>query len=346
MPCIRGVEVFLIQGIDPGQPRDPLNPNDNDRRFPEFPHPDSSSIRLSPRPDASQNSDTLADGHHIPKTNSRVSAYVPSEQGLRFAFEWHVKRPEEHPYFIYFVVLFNGRRMVSWGADPSKVDRGITEYALYEQGNKKGCSVLTAATDKHGMEKRYFYFFSEDDAQPASDGGLIEVQAFRAKGRRLRAAAPPEYRGQENYGIMCPSGGMVESAQDLSYYDWHLHDRIDDPFITFRFYYRSLANLKYLSIVPQSYRMPEVSTTSSLYFEDAAYHAGEARDPGPVEYPDIITPSKAISRAPCGNSATSAAQQVCKGYFQRRRPGAPPTYATRKLLAKLLDKFSRTCTVC
>lgn len=219
MPCLRGVEVSLVQGIDPGQPLDPLNPGHLDRRLPEFPHPDSSSVRLSPRQEASQQAGGSVDEHRLRKSNSRVSVYVPSDQGqsclvvpsalstltdssgLRFAVEWHIKRPEEYSCYIYFVVLFNGRRIVSWGTDPNKDDRGITEYALYEQSNKWDKSDPESASRSLGYERRYFYFISDNGTQPANDGGLIEVQAFRARGRRLRAPAPPEYRGQENYGI-------------------------------------------------------------------------------------------------------------------------------------------------
>ncbi|CRK45464.1 hypothetical protein BN1723_006630, partial [Verticillium longisporum] len=54
----------------------------------------------------------------------------------------------------------------------------------------------------------------------ATNGGLLEVQAFRSMGRQRQAPRPGEYRDQVDYGITCPSGGLVENPQDLAYYNW------------------------------------------------------------------------------------------------------------------------------
>ncbi|KAM0327720.1 hypothetical protein ACHAQA_006015 [Verticillium albo-atrum] len=93
---------------------------------------------------------------------------------------------------------------------------------------------------REGVEKRYFYFSNgSSGSSVAMEGGLFEVQAFRSMGKQRRAPKPGEYRDQEKYGITCPSGGLVESPQDLAYYNWILVDPKDSPFATFRFYYRS-----------------------------------------------------------------------------------------------------------
>ena len=128
------------------------------------------------------------------------SLLIPA--GLRFAIEWSIKRPEEHSNFVYFVVLFNGRRIVSWGTDPNESSSGLTEYALYEPSNKWEFSEKGVMVKRVGVEKRYFYFNSAPDDRAASHGGHIEVQVFRAKGRKLHDAAPPDYRYQENWGIV------------------------------------------------------------------------------------------------------------------------------------------------
>lgn len=47
-----------------------------------------------------------------------------------------------------------------------------------------------------------------------------------------------------------PSGGLIENPQDVTFFDFHLIDPKDSPFVTFRFHYRSWQNLLQLSLVP------------------------------------------------------------------------------------------------
>ena len=55
-----------------------------------------------------------------------------------------------------------------------------------------------------GTEARPFMFAEEGSrtTSVAIDGGLIEVQAFRAFGRQRRLAEPTDFKSQEAYGIM------------------------------------------------------------------------------------------------------------------------------------------------
>lgn len=54
-----------------------------------------------------------------------------------------------------------------------------------------------------GTEARPFFFGNEDkEVSLAADGGLIEILAFRARGRKRKMASPEDYKNQEAYGIM------------------------------------------------------------------------------------------------------------------------------------------------
>lgn len=103
----------------------------------------------------------------------------------------------------------------------------------------------------------------------AEDGGLVEIQVFRAKDRRPRAPRLEQFRGQEMYGIACvatfplpllreltiisaPSIGLLERPEDTTFYEWHLIDPKDSPYATFRFHYRSWDNLEQLNLIPPS----------------------------------------------------------------------------------------------
>lgn len=53
-----------------------------------------------------------------------------------------------------------------------------------------------------GIESRHFYFLpTTHTASVAEDGGLIEIQVFRSKGRKRRTPNLTQYRSQETYGI-------------------------------------------------------------------------------------------------------------------------------------------------
>lgn len=50
--------------------------------------------------------------------------------------------------------------------------------------------------------------------------------------------------------IRMPSGGLVDHPEDARMYDWHLKDPKDNPFATFKFYYRTWNSLTSLEIIP------------------------------------------------------------------------------------------------
>lgn len=96
----------------------------------------------------------------------------------------------------------NGHLITSWGIHsdneisglPRRAISGTVVRALYEPGERWHEAV--------GIETRYFYFMPGlDKKSAAEDGGLIEVQVFRSKGRKRRAPKMTEFRNQERYGI-------------------------------------------------------------------------------------------------------------------------------------------------
>jgi hypothetical protein len=50
-----------------------------------------------------------------------------------------------------------------------------------------------------------------------------------------------------------PSGGLVDRPQDAKYFEWHLKDAKDNPFVTFKFHYRSWDNLVTLNLIPPNH---------------------------------------------------------------------------------------------
>lgn len=50
--------------------------------------------------------------------------------------------------------------------------------------------------------------------------------------------------------LSMPTAGLVDKPQDARFYDWHLKDPKDKPFVTFKFHYRSWESLINLQLIP------------------------------------------------------------------------------------------------
>lgn len=50
--------------------------------------------------------------------------------------------------------------------------------------------------------------------------------------------------------LRAPSIGLLDQPQDACFYDWHLIDAKDSPFVSFRLHYRSWKNLTQLNLIP------------------------------------------------------------------------------------------------
>ncbi|KAK7954460.1 hypothetical protein PG996_015272 [Apiospora saccharicola] len=237
MPIFRGIDVSVVASAEA-------------KKLPEYPHPDSASVIL-----------TDGDPTCQKKVKPRISVYIPSMPGEQFWLKYSVLRIPSQASHLYFKMLMNGRPITSWGismksdkdGNPERPIRGTVVRALYEPRAQSQDKDLGTGAREIGIETRYFHFMAGlDKKSAAEDGGLIEVQIFRSKGRKRRAPKLPEFRDQDRYGITSPSGGLVENPQDATFYDWLLVDPKDSPYATFCFHYRSMKSLVQLSLIPRS----------------------------------------------------------------------------------------------
>ncbi|KAK3325581.1 hypothetical protein B0H66DRAFT_599732 [Apodospora peruviana] len=243
MPCLRGIEVFLTTKPE-------------DKQIDEYPHPDGSSAHLliggdfhkiSPsRPDQLLNSSPRPEARSFPKSSPTISVYIQSVPGFPFAINYCVNQEPPPPCkHVFFKLYMNGRQIASWGIEPAVRSKGKVVKSLWAPGLQYN--------DQLGIEERNFVFLPDQESKSvAEEGGLIEIQVFRAKNRRARAPKLEEFRHQENYGIAAPSIGLLDRPQEACFFDWHLIDAKDNPFVSFRFHYRSLNNLRQLNLIPSS----------------------------------------------------------------------------------------------
>ncbi|EEU42009.1 uncharacterized protein NECHADRAFT_51108 [Fusarium vanettenii 77-13-4] len=240
MPCFRGVDISIV--AQPGS-----------KKLPEFPHSDASSVR-SP---------------HIQKASPRVSVYVPSVPGrsllelflgrdpltpvlgAQFGIHYSLSKIPEPPCYLYFKIFMNGRNATNCGVNPAAQASGSITRSLCEPSDRWHYKENGVLHKREGIEARCFYFLpTSSRTSVADDGGLIEIQVFRAKGRKRRSPILGKHRDQDTYGIATPSGGLVESPETTCYYDWILIDPKEFPFVSFHFHYRSWSNLCQLNLAP------------------------------------------------------------------------------------------------
>ncbi|KAI0515348.1 hypothetical protein F5B22DRAFT_656043 [Xylaria bambusicola] len=256
MPHFRGIEISIHASLEAKQ-------------ITEYPHPEGSSVRLlrattipvnngthsgTGRPSQTIVSPPLdgTDPTRLKKVNPRISVYIPSLPGEQFWIRYLVTQSPPPSRCMFFKMAMNGRHISSWGINTNTRSAGIVVRALYKPDHKWEEAGGNNAAGYPGIETRYFHFMPGlDNKSVAEDGGVIEVQAFRCKGRKRVALELDSYRNQERYGITSPSGGLVDNPEDATYYNYYLIDAKDAPYATFCFHYRSMKYLKQLNLIPQ-----------------------------------------------------------------------------------------------
>ncbi|KAK6605363.1 hypothetical protein H4I95_05169 [Botrytis cinerea] len=235
------------------------------KMHPEFPHPESTQFTFrSPKLDkeafeghghspATKSSDSKAD-RLLGRQSSIISVYIPSASGSRFFIRYNVGgAAHEGPWF-YFKLYMNGRHVTSWGTNTKNRPSGQVMRALFEPGIEWDYMEGKTTYKNPGTEYRPFFFSRENEAcAAADDGGLIEIRVFRARGRKRRNPQLVQYKDQSVYGVVMPTHGLVEKPHDARYYDWHLKDAKDNPFVTFKFHYRSWDHLERLHLIPPNH---------------------------------------------------------------------------------------------
>jgi hypothetical protein len=195
MPCLRGIELSLII-----QPESVL--------LPEFPHPDASSVRVvslseaTPKIEGNDASPPGSDSAQIQKLAPRASVYIPSTPGALFWIQYHVHRRPEPPCYFFFKLYINGRHITNCGIKPDTVS-GTISRALYEPSDRWHLKQNGTLLKRSGIESRFLCFSPGPGAiAAADDGGLIDIQVFRAKSRRRSTPQLAPHRDQQQYGIV------------------------------------------------------------------------------------------------------------------------------------------------
>ncbi|OAA64535.1 hypothetical protein SPI_03182 [Niveomyces insectorum RCEF 264] len=247
MPCFRGIELSIVAASD-------------NCVFPEFSPPDGFSAKLRGR-EADKHEDGIYashrprkptdDGDLFGRADPRISVYIPSAPDTNFYFRYGLDQQALCCKYLFFKVAINGRHTVSWGVNVHRTTSGSTHRALFEPSGYFQYNDNGALVSAYGIEARCFRFVTDGvgTMSVADDGGLIQVQVFRAKARSRRAPQPDQHTGESRYGI---ANGLMDNPHTASYYNYHLIDARDAPYASFCFHYRSWENLRLLQLAPSA----------------------------------------------------------------------------------------------
>ncbi|KLP01840.1 uncharacterized protein FFB20_12279 [Fusarium fujikuroi] len=325
MPSLEGIEVAIVTQPELA-------------KLPEFPLSDFSSRSVLPPADQLSCLSLAASSRlgslpcQLRKTSPRISVYVPSDPGSRFGFHYAFNETSQLPRYLYFKIFMNGRNITNCGVRVLNGASGSITRSLCEPSERWKYKEDGVLRIRDGIEARCFSFLPHAHQSVAEDGGLIEVQVFRAKGRIRRLPILEGHRGQESYGIGSPSGGLLDSPDEACFYDWILIDSKESPFVSFRFLYRSLLNLRQLSLAPH----PELEESSVDMEEDMAEHASEGVcSIKPLSTGNICTESP---RSSVLDDVLSAQGEDRSSTRPRRLTEAAPMIASQKALARPLPE--------
>ena len=115
--------------------------------------------------------------------------------GAPFSIHYQINQAPPSPCrYLFFKVHINGRQIVAWGIDIASDTQGRISLSLWLPG--------PLYNGMPGVEKRSLLFLPGQESKPiAEDGGLIEIQVFRASARHSRAPVLDEFRYYDNYGV-------------------------------------------------------------------------------------------------------------------------------------------------
>lgn len=194
--------------------------------------------------------------HPVPKlmddSTSTCSVYIPVLPGSLFWIGYSVSPPVPDGHYFLFKLYINGAHILSWSTGKEEGWKGKTMFGLYDRPEDED--------GKKRVEKRVLSFTSPqdkkawDDVKDAFDEKMrMEIRVHRAHGRkRIERQMEPysETRHAGNAkGIDLVNAGRASSEQPKRFYMFALTDPVDQPFATFKYYYRTWEQLHQLGVL-------------------------------------------------------------------------------------------------
>ncbi|MCJ1244100.1 hypothetical protein MMC30_001298 [Trapelia coarctata] len=182
----------------------------------------------------------------ISESQPIVSVYIPTYPCSTFWLSYTIAPPHPPKILYYFKLFINGTHIVSWGCGEKENYTGKTMFGLF----RGPLGVL---------ERGMLSFSSEDDAGRSMSSEMMEVRVYRSKGRRKIEPKVEEFkagvdgsgkaRQLNGAGISLLNAGFLHPRRHPKrYYQYALLDELDNPYATFRYYYRAWEELERLGV--------------------------------------------------------------------------------------------------
>lgn len=182
--------------------------------------------------------------------------------------------------YYYFKVFIGGRCVSSWGVGGKDGWRGKVSFGIFNGG-----------TDFEGndtVERKAFFFPRKHRGCRDVHGGQFDIRVYRSKARKREPLTLPKYedKASKGGGFDVLDAGRVRRSDPKRMYTYALIDPIDEPYATFRYHLRSIAQLTDMGIDLGAYK-------ASFY---ASSPPQSPRSLSPVSSPQLSSPAPAIAR--------------------------------------------------
>jgi hypothetical protein len=191
----------------------------------------------------------------IDDRTSTCSVYIPVLPGSTFWIGYSVSPPVPAGHYFLFKLYINGAHIMNWSTGKDEGWEGKTMFGLFE-----------SPEDEYGrkrIEKRVLCFTPPDrkdkDGNSSADmfdeTARVEIRVHRADGRKRIERQAQEYgqtaHARNKKGISLVNAGRAGPEQPKRFYKFALIDPIDQPFATFRYFYRTWDQLRDLGLLEQ-----------------------------------------------------------------------------------------------
>ncbi|KAF1983931.1 hypothetical protein K402DRAFT_423260 [Aulographum hederae CBS 113979] len=177
----------------------------------------------------------------------RVRAGLPSlGEKMRKHLETvpgEARRTNVEKIFLVFKMLVDGREIATWCGGAKNEIKGNVMFGLVD-GEGGDC-----------FERRVFCFpknpkFAKGEKRRQRTEGMMEIRVFRADGKKKVRAEVKKWAVENPISFIdFVDGGMVEKQRQTRFYKFRLVDPRDNPYVTFRYYFRTWAKLRSMGII-------------------------------------------------------------------------------------------------
>ncbi|PSN67647.1 hypothetical protein BS50DRAFT_550590 [Corynespora cassiicola Philippines] len=220
----------------------------------------------------------------VDELTSTCSVYIPVFPSSQFWISYYVSPPVPDEQHFLFKLYINGIFVFSWGTGIENNWKGKTMFGLYRQGGGANARVR--------WEKRSLFFSPPDRGDgewkgvddPFDENAHVEIRVHRAHGRRRAPRQSDEYANSEHAkderAISLMNAGRAGADHPKRFYRFALIDPLDQPFATFRYYYRTWDQVEYLGLQKVDEQLGEDTELSIIepYLADESVEGEGAQD--------------------------------------------------------------------